>query len=375
MEMQARFDLAARDKDLQTKVKIDFPASIDRAFARAIQEALCYVGRTSPNPPVGCVVLDQHGNILTVAAHHQAGALHAEALALQQCRDLGVWDKIHDIIVTLEPCNHRGRTPPCSESILQTPAKRIWVGVHDPNPEVCGAGNQRLQQGGKEVILLQDIDNPRAIHWVQQCHALIAPFVKSVTQHKAWITVKQALTVSGSMIPPQGQKTFTSSSSLRLAHQLRRGTEAIITGSNTIKKDWPSFTVRYVSDHPKQKRLLVVCSQQAKILQDVIPVPYIHEAQENGFSIILCNNVEQLPSLLYEHHVLWGMVEGGPYLLRAIQQKHVWDEWLTFRQQHQGEDEVKLKSNHAFLPTALLLSQTKRLKSSEKKDALCSLVS
>lgn len=373
--MQARLNLTKQVTSLANQKKTDLPIAIQHAFACAIQEALRYVGRTAPNPPVGCVILDQYGKILTVAAHHQAGTLHAEALALQQCRDLGVWDDIYDVIVTLEPCNHTGRTPPCSEALLQTPAKRIWVGVSDPNPEVCGAGNHRLRQGGKEVFLLQALSIPTAQYWAEQCQALIAPFVKYVTQHQAWITVKQALTVNGSMIPPKGHKTFTSQSSLRLAHQLRRGTEAIITTPRTIEADWPSFTVRYIPDHSYKKRFLIICSQHAKTLQEAIPIAYLLEAQNRGFSVILCRDVEELPTLLYKNQVLWAMVEAGPELLQIIQKKQIWDEWFTVRQRVQGPDKISMQSNHPVSPTCLLLFHEQILKFSEKKDALCSLVS
>ncbi|WP_235176778.1 bifunctional diaminohydroxyphosphoribosylaminopyrimidine deaminase/5-amino-6-(5-phosphoribosylamino)uracil reductase RibD [Commensalibacter papalotli (ex Servin-Garciduenas et al. 2014)] len=352
--------------------KVEFSEKIVNGFQCAINEALQYVGRTAPNPPVGCAILDEQGNLLTVAAHHQAGTLHAEALALQQCKDLGVWDRISDVIVTLEPCNHTGRTPPCSEALLQSPAKRIWIGVKDPNPYVCGAGHVRLQEGGKEVFLLEDILSIMAQYWHQQCVDLLAPFTKFMLEHKAWITVKQALNVSGSMVPPKGQKTFTSSRSLTLAHQLRRGTEAIITGVNTIKMDIPSFTVRHVPDHPEKTRLLVICSQAKEKLEDALSEQYIEQAKANGFSLLLCNDLERLPELLYAHKVMWAMVEAGPLLLQEFRQRQLWDEWLTIRQQTQGEDDVNIISKHTAFPTRQLLSD---VQFHFEKEELCSLVS
>lgn len=357
---------------LESNNRVDLSDKIINAFHCAIKEALIYVGRTAPNPPVGCVVLDADGVILAVAAHHQTGTLHAEALALKQCRERGVWDRISDVVVTLEPCNHMGRTPPCSEALLKTPAQRIWIGVKDPNPEVCGAGSVRLRQGGKEVIMLDQLPSDPAVYLLQKCHELIAPFTKAITQQKAWITVKQAVNVSGSMYPSQGQKTFTSATSLRLAHRLRRGTEAIITGVNTIKTDWPSFTVRHVKDHPNAHRLLVVCSHQNRALQEIVPPQYIDEAKANGFTMIACRAIEQLPELLYQHKVIWGMVEAGPYLLQEIRQQNIWDEWLTIRQKQQGEDQVEIVSKHSEYPTRQLLLDSYHCKA---KEELCSLVS
>lgn len=357
----------------------DLSQQIGYAFQSAIQEALLYVGRTAPNPPVGCAILDKNGAILTVAAHHQAGTLHAEALALQQCRDLGVWDQIAEVIVTLEPCNHTGRTAPCSQALLDSPAKRIWIGTRDPNPQVCGAGGAALCHGGKEVVFLETLPFPEAEYWFAQCQALVAPFIQNVTQRKAWLTVKQALNSVGSMIPAKGQKTFTSQNSLMLAHKLRRGTEAIVTGPSTIKADWPSFTVRHVPDHPYRKRLLVVCSRQATQIQEAVPVQYLIEAQNNGFSVTLCRDIRELPAFLAEHGVIWGMVEGGPQLLQGIRQAQIWDEWLTFRKPAQdtsiqGEDSIKLVSRHGVSPARQLLFHSDLVAASRyKKELSCSL--
>ena len=374
--MQARLGSVSQAEQLKMNEGIDLPEAISNAFSYAIREALLYVGQTAPNPPVGCVILDQQGKILATAAHHEAGKLHAEALALRQCRVAGVWDKIHDVIVTLEPCNHIGRTPPCSESLLRTPARRIWVGVADPNPNVCGAGNERLRQGGKEVFLLRDLCGKKSLYWQKKCEDLIAPFIQSVTRGKAWITVKQALDVAGSMIPPIGKKTFTSFTSLCQAHQLRRGTEAIITGVNTIKEDNPSFTVRYVPDHPGRKRLLIICTKQQKPLEEIVPVNYIKNAEKNNFSLVTCSKIDDLPYLLHNHNILWGMVEGGPQLLQVIRQKKLWDEWLIFRKQNKGDDQLKLISNHLASPTRLLLSHFNFVDFSKRKEGtLCSLVS
>jgi diaminohydroxyphosphoribosylaminopyrimidine deaminase / 5-amino-6-(5-phosphoribosylamino)uracil reductase len=113
---------------------------LQAAFGHALQAAVEFEGATAPNPPVGCVILDADGNELAVAAHRAAGQPHAEALAIQKCREAGLAERIHTLIVTLEPCNHQGRTPPCTSAILATPARQIWIGAQDPNPHVEGGG-------------------------------------------------------------------------------------------------------------------------------------------------------------------------------------------------------------------------------------------
>lgn len=112
------------------------PEHVGAAFDMAVSEAWRFAGQTAPNPAVGCVLLDARGEVLVIAAHHKAGALHAERLAVEQAHALGVVERIHTAVVTLEPCNHTGRTPPCTEALLSTPVQTVWIGCADPNPHV-----------------------------------------------------------------------------------------------------------------------------------------------------------------------------------------------------------------------------------------------
>src|SRR5665213_3561108 len=120
---------------------------IAQGMTAAIEAARAFEGATAPNPPVGCVLLDRSGAVLGVAAHQKAGALHAEALAIKTARAAGLVHLIHTVVVTLEPCNHHGRTPPCTEAILATPAKAVVIGMADPNSLVQRRGAKRLAAG------------------------------------------------------------------------------------------------------------------------------------------------------------------------------------------------------------------------------------
>ncbi|MEO9168383.1 MAG: bifunctional diaminohydroxyphosphoribosylaminopyrimidine deaminase/5-amino-6-(5-phosphoribosylamino)uracil reductase RibD, partial [Aestuariivirga sp.] len=234
-------------------------AKVLPAFARAVLEARKFEGATAPNPPVGCVLLDADGNVLNVAAHHAAGQFHAEALAIKQCREAGRAHLIHTVVVTLEPCNHTGRTPPCSEAILSTSARGVWIGMADPNAHVVGGGAERLRRAGLNVQFLHMADDEKIKSELQR---LIAPFAKRVIKGLPWVTIKQAINRQGSMVPPKGQKTFTSQSSLIMAHTLRRRADAIITGSGTVIADDPHFTVRLVTDFPNKHRKLVLLDRR-----------------------------------------------------------------------------------------------------------------
>jgi len=321
--------------------------AIGTGFTAALNAARQTLGATTPNPSVGCTLLDRAGNILTTAAHQRAGTPHAEPLALQKARDLGLYGQIDTALVTLEPCNHTGRTPPCTEALLASPARTIWVGHADPNP-VASGGIARLRTAGRTVHLLSEHPQHHAL--AQDCAALIAPFARRVSQGSPWITIKQALTAEGSMIPPKGQNTFTSQTSLTRAHELRRATDAIITTPSTIQADTPAFTIRHVPDHPNRTpRLLVICSR----------TPFAPpKTLTQNFHILHCHTLAHLPTLLAEHNANWAMVEAGPTFLNALKTRNLWDDWLTIQQTPNAPDTLTIKTRTPFpSPTTFLFKR------------------
>lgn len=304
----------------------------DAQLAKAMQAALAaarpWEGATAPNPPVGCAVLDRSGNIIAAAGHHGAGQLHAEALAIQQAREAGKADLIHTVVVTLEPCNHRGRTGPCTEAILATSAEHVVIGIADPNPKVAGGGADHLRRAGLLVDFLQGD--------TAQVERLIAPFKKRVLQGLPFVTVKQAINRNGNMLPPPGQKTFTSQGSLMIAHALRRRADAIITGSGTVMADDPHFTVRLLPDHANKRRKLFLFDRRRRI-----PTTYIEAATARGFDVTFANDLE---SALRESDALEVLVEAGPQLRAHVLQSPFWDEHVTIKQTD-AEDKISITTN------------------------------
>ncbi|WP_370673938.1 bifunctional diaminohydroxyphosphoribosylaminopyrimidine deaminase/5-amino-6-(5-phosphoribosylamino)uracil reductase RibD [Pleomorphomonas sp. PLEO] len=312
------------------------------AFARAIAVAADYAGATSPNPPVGCVLLDAVGNSLAVEAHRKAGDLHAEARAIAACNAAGTIDRIHTVVVTLEPCNHHGRTPPCAEAILATPAREVWIAETDPNPRVDGGGAARLAAAGLSVRFLSEFDHPDASRLAADTERLIAPFVKWVTTGLPFVTVKQALDDTGSMIPPVGHRTFTSETSLTLAHRMRRRADAILTGSGTILADNPEFTVRRLPDHPDKRRILAILDRGSRV-----PADYLTEAARRGLRPILFSDIGEALTRLGTESVHEVLVEAGPILTSAILATDIWDEHVTIRKIGDGTpDRVTVSRNH-----------------------------
>jgi diaminohydroxyphosphoribosylaminopyrimidine deaminase/5-amino-6-(5-phosphoribosylamino)uracil reductase len=327
-------------------------AAIGRAFRAALEAAKEFIGATAPNPPVGCALLDAEGEILVVAAHHRAGTPHAEARALAQARAQGLIERVRTAVVTLEPCNHTGRTPPCSEALRSSPVREVWVGVEDPHAQAAGGiARLRAEPDPRRVFRLVDFPDLAAEH--DACAALIAPFARRVTDGRAWMTVKQALDLrSGTptMIPPGGQTVFTRASSLLLAHRLRRATDAIVTGAGTVLADRPSFTVRHLPDHAnRHPRLLVVCDRQGRV-----PRAWREEREVAGFHVLLTRDLASVPQLLAAHEANWAMVEAGPALLAEIGQLGLWDDWVTIRHDAAGPDTISIRSQREVTPLRLI---------------------
>ena len=306
-------------------------AAILAAFAQALDAAEARIGATAPNPPVGCAALDADGRVLAVAAHERAGAAHAEVLALAACRAAGLLPAVRVLVVTLEPCNHHGRTPPCTEAILAAGVPEVWIGADDPDPRVAGGGGAALAAGGVRVRWIGD--EPGGQDVASRCRALIAPFAKAARTGLPWIVVKRALDPAGSMIPPPGAKTFTSPASLAYAHLLRRRADAIITGSGTVLADAPEFTVRHLADHPGKRRPLLVLDRRRRT-----PAAWLRAAEARGFLPVLHDDADAAIRAAGAAGALTLLVEAGPAVTGAVLDGGHWDECVTITAS--GRDDV-----------------------------------
>lgn len=313
------------------------PQDIGAALRLAVDAAARRRGATAPNPPVGCVLLDAGGAVLAVEGTRPAGGPHAEAAAIASVRAAGVVDRVHTVVVTLEPCNHFGRTPPCTEAIVSTPARRVVIGVSDPNRAVAGGGAARLARAGLLVAMAASL--PGCAEAAESCAGLIAPFAKRAATGRPWVTVKQALDASGSMIPPPGAKTFTSEPSLRLAHALRRRADAILTGSGTVLGDAPGFDVRRVPDHPGRRRRLAILDRRRRV-----PAGYIDAARGRNLDGFAADDLAEALDALGADGALEVLVEAGPSVLNSLEALDLWDEWVVIRKDPEfGVDRVEMR--------------------------------
>lgn len=323
-----------------SKQKQPSPDAIALAFRLALDAAQAFAGATTPNPPVGCTLLDSSGNVLAVAAHQRAGEGHAEALAIRECQSRGLVEAIHTVVVSLEPCNHFGRTPPCSQAILSTPARAVWIGTRDPNHKVRGGGSETLSAAGLEVRLIDDLRHAETPMLAADARRLVAPFVKHMRTGLPWVTVKQAVNASGSMIPPRGSKTFSSFSSLTLAHGLRRRADAMITGSGTVLADAPLFTVRHVADFADKHRHLVILDRRHRV-----PEHYLAAARERGLVPKIAEDFAGAISQLGALNALEVLVEAGPLVTTSVLTSMLWDEHVRISVRNGQADRVEITQN------------------------------
>lgn len=311
-----------------TAIELAPPAAAVAAACRAaLSAAEAFAGATAPNPPVGCAVLDADGALLACEAHVRAGAAHAEAAAIAACRKQGVLGRAQTLVVTLEPCNHQGRTPPCADAILETPVKRVWIGARDPNRTVAGGGVGRLAAAGVSVAGWDQLGHSDAAALAAAADRLIGPFRTWCLKGRPWLTIKQAIAADGGMVAPGGRGTFTSANSLLLAHRLRRRADAIITGSGCILADDPAFTVRHLPDHPGKIRVLAILDRRRRV-----PRAYLEAARGRGFEVVVSDDLDALLADLAARGVLEALVEAGPTLHRSFLELGLWDEQVVIRQ-------------------------------------------
>ena len=216
------------------KVGTDFDS---RMMLRCLELARRALGRTSPNPLVGAVIV-KDGEIVGVGFHPRAGEPHAEVFAL---REAGDGSRGATIYVSLEPCNHYGRTPPCSEGLIEAGVAKVVVGMVDPNPLVAGGGIARLRAAGIEVLVGVE---------EEACRQLNEAFVHRILYKRPMGILKYAMTLDGKIATTSGHSAWVTSQEARSeVHLVRAACDAIIVGGNTVRQDNPYLTSHQVGAH------------------------------------------------------------------------------------------------------------------------------
>lgn len=277
---------------------------------RALRLAALGRGFASPNPIVGAVITDPSGRIVGEGWHRRWGEAHAEVNAVAAARAHGADLRECTIYVTLEPCAHFGKTPPCARLLAESGFRRAVIGCVDPFPKVAGRGIEILREAGIEVTcgVLED-----------ECRELNRRFFFAHTRRRPWVMLKWAQSADGFMAGPGGKPIALSSPVSQMwMHRERAACDAILAGTGTLIADDPALTVRL---WPHRRLAPVV------LLSDRTPADC--RVMRNPDKIVIPPGTplpEVLDELYASHGVTSLMVEGGPALLDSFLREGLWQE-------------------------------------------------
>ena len=280
------------------------------------------LGNTSPNPLVGCVVLDREGNIISTGYHKKYGENHAERDALLKLDKNSAKDGT--LIVNLEPCNHYGKTPPCTDIIIEYGIKRVVISSRDTNPKAAG-GIKKLEDAGIEVI--QGILE-------REGHKLNEVFFTNINEKRTFVALKTATTIDGKIASSTGDsKWITSEKARKYSYKLRKQYDAILTSSSTVIADNPKMVHKnkiiidrhlrcdYSSEIFKQGKIYLFTQ---KSISECPEVPQIEFISNKDLSL------KFILDELYKRNIMSVFVEAGGILSGAFVKEELVDKIYHF---------------------------------------------
>ena len=274
-----------------------------RAMGAAIAAADTVRATTSPNPWVGAVVLDSAGEIIATGATNPPGGDHAEVVAL---RAAGERARGATLVVTLEPCSHHGRTPPCVDAVLASGVTRVVIGTLDPDPAVASRGAARLREAGLDVVVGVEEATVR-----RQLRA----YLHHRTTGRPFVVVKMATTLDGRTAAPDGTSRWITGRDARAdVHRLRAESDAVIVGAGTVRADDPELTVRHVAGRDPRRVVLGTAPPDARC----------HPCLEWD------GPLRDLLERLGAEGCLQVLVEGGAGVVATFRAAHLVDEWVLY---------------------------------------------
>lgn len=308
-----------------------------KELLRLTQDSL---GRTDPNPPVSAALSHPNMDSVLYASHEHAGLPHAEAKALIEAQRSGYPTHGATLYVTLEPCNHLGRTPPCTAAIREAGVTTVNYGVKDYNPEVQGQGAEFLNS--ISIKTTQAVLPPDLRTALNHCYE---PFIFTKSHSRPYVTLKTAHLPSGSMIPLGAQSTFTTQDSLKLAHLLRRQCRGILTGAGTVLADQPLLNVRLVQDHAGITRHLFILDPRRRVGSE-----YLARQRGLGFQVHQTDDLALTLAQAKSLGCLEILIEAGPTLSHAVLSQGLWNKHVQIvHTPNSNQDEVFERRNPAFV--------------------------
>jgi len=272
------------------------------AMQRAIGLAEAVHGTTSPNPWVGCVIESVDGQVFE-GATSPAGGPHAEAVALAAAGDAA---RGATLWVTLEPCMHQGRTPPCTDAIIAAGVRRVVVAIVDPDRQVFGGGIEVLDDAGIEVVV--------GVH-AEDVRRQLAPYIKHRETGRPWVVLKLAASLDGRTAAPDGTSQWITGGGARAdSHALRAECDAIVVGAGTVRADDPSLTVRHGAGRDPLR----------VVLGSAPPTAKVHPALEFKGAL------EDLLDELGRRGVIQVLVEGGASVAGDFHRARLVDKYVLY---------------------------------------------
>lgn len=299
---------------------------MEKYMKLALKLAAEWRGATSPNPMVGAVVV-KDGQIVGKGAHQRAGEPHAEVHALNEAGERASGSTLY---VTLEPCSHYGKTPPCTEKIIACGVKKVVAAMTDPNPLVAGRGLAQLMNAGIEVEVGVCENDAKRLNEI---------FIKYITSKKPFVVLKAAITLDGKIATHTGDsKWITNEFARERVHQIRSSVDGIIIGKGTLKSDNPRLNVRLAKKFKDPQKIIItsdltlkptevkemavyqLSQNQPLILvggRGLVPADQVQRWEELGVEIMLVDvgqqgvDIDQLLTLLGERGITSLLLEGG----------------------------------------------------------------
>ena len=296
--------------------RVDIPTALQQALALAEQA----IGLSEPNPRVGCVILSADGRVLGTGHTQAAGQAHAEVMALREALRQGHELRGATAVVTLEPCSHHGRTPPCCDALIQAGIQRVVAAIGDPNPQVAGQGLARLAAAGVQIELADATV-------AELARELNIGFFSRMQRGRPFVRLKSAVSLDGRTALADGRSQWITSEAARTdGHAWRRRAGAVLTGIGTVLADNPRMDVRLVPT--AHQPLRVVLDPQGRLPRDarVLAPP--------GDTLIVGPGRANLPDLLTRlaaRGVNELHIEAGPTLSGAFLDAGLVDELLVYQ--------------------------------------------
>ncbi len=270
-------------------------------------------GLTAPNPGVGAVIVpaDGDGSQWFSAATAPVGGPHAEVAALAAA---GPRSQSATLYVTLEPCAHHGRTPPCVDAVIGSGVRRVVVGIEDPDPQVNGRGIAALRAAGVDVVVGVEAD---------RVGEQLAPYVKHRSTGRPWVVLKLAASLDGRTAAPDGSSQWITGPAARHdAHRLRAQSDAVLVGAGTVRSDDPSLTVRLLPDDPYFR---APADQPVRVVLGRAPVDAaVQPALELG------GDLGDVLDRLGSQGIVQLLVEGGATVAHAFHQAGLVDRYVVY---------------------------------------------